>query len=106
MKRFNETYGKRQFLSRNEWADTYKAIHSESEEKVIVKVLVNKSTDEEYINNLSKEVKVIKEIKNPNLIHINNMFQYSACGKTYYYIESEYFKGISLGEKIENNKLE
>lgn len=46
MKRFNETYGKRQFLSRNEWADTYKAIHSESEEKVIVKVLVNKSTDE------------------------------------------------------------
>ena len=106
MKRFNETYGKRQFLSRNEWADTYKAIHSESEEKVIVKVLVNKSTDEEYINNLSKEVKIIKEIKNPNLIHINNMFQYSACGKTYYYIESEYFKGISLGEKIENNKLE
>ena len=78
----------------------------ESEEKVIVKVLVNKSTDEEYINNLSKEVKIIKEIKNPNLIHINNMFQYSACGKTYYYIESEYFKGISLGEKIENNKLE
>ena len=64
MKRFNETYGKRQFLSRNEWADTYKAIHSESEEKVIVKVLVNKSTDEEYINNLSKEVKIIKEIKN------------------------------------------
>lgn len=106
MKRFNETYGKRQFLSRNEWADTYKAIHSESEEKIIVKVLVNKSTDEEYINNLSKEVKIIKEIKNPNLIHINNMFQYSACGKTYYYIESEYFKGISLGEKIENNKLE
>ena len=106
MKRFNETYGKRQFLSRNEWADTYKAIHSESEEKVIVKVLVNKSTDEEYINNLSREVKIIKEIKNPNLIHINNMFQYSACGKTYYYIESEYFKGISLGEKIENNKLE
>ena len=43
MKRFNETYGKRQFLSRNEWADTYKAIHSESEEKVIVKVLVNKN---------------------------------------------------------------
>ena len=64
MKRFNETYGKRQFLSRNEWADTYKAVHSESEEKVIVKVLVNKSTDEEYINNLSKEVKIIKEIKN------------------------------------------
>ena len=106
MKRFNETYGKRQFLSRNEWADTYKAIHSESEEKVIVKVLVNKSTDEEYINNLSKEVKIIKEIKNPNLIHINNMFQYSACGKTYYYIESEYFEGLNLKELKESIYLD
>ena len=27
----------------------------------------------DQINNLSKEVKIIKEIKNPNLIHINNL---------------------------------
>ena len=87
MNRFNETYGKRKFISRNEWADTYKAIHAQSEEKVIVKLLVNKSDDEKYINNLSKEVSILKDIKNDNLIHINDMFQYSACGKTYYYIE-------------------
>ena len=35
MKRFNETYRKRQFITRNQWADTYKAIHADTEEKVI-----------------------------------------------------------------------
>ena len=105
MKRFNETYGKRKFISRNEWADTYKAIHAQSEEKVIVKLLVNKSDDEKYINNLSKEVSILKDIKNDNLIHINDMFQYSACGKTYYYIESEYFKAITLEERIKHEQF-
>lgn len=106
MKYFNETYIKRKFLTRNEWADTYKAIHATTDEKVILKVLVRKSNDEEYINKLLKEVEVLKNIKNPNLIHVNHMFKYSGCGKTYYYIEGEYFKGISLEEKLANGKFE
>ena len=106
MKYFNETYIKRKFLTRNEWADTYKAIHATTDEKVILKVLVRKSNDEEYINNLLKEVEILKNIKNPNLIHVNHMFKYSGCGKTYYYIEGEYFKGISLEEKLANGKFE
>ncbi|WP_020573095.1 protein kinase family protein [Terrisporobacter glycolicus] len=106
MKYFNETYIKRRFVTRNDWADTYKAIHSSTEEKVTLKVLVRKSNDEEYINNLLKEVEILKNIKNPNLINVNNMFQYSGCGKTYYYIEGEYFKGISLEEKLQSGKLE
>ena len=106
MKYFNETYIKRRFVTRNDWADTYKAIHSNTEEKVTLKVLVKKSNDEEYIKNLLKEVEILKNIKNPNLINVNNMFQYSGCGKTYYYIEGEYFKGISLEEKLQSGKLE
>ncbi|WP_434799563.1 protein kinase domain-containing protein [Terrisporobacter vanillatitrophus] len=106
MKYFNETYIKRRFVTRNDWADTYKAIHSSTEEKVTLKVLVKKSNDEEYINNLLKEVEILKNIKNPNLINVNNMFQYSGCGKTYYYVEGEYFKGISLEEKLQSGKLE
>ena len=106
MKYFNETYIKRKFITRNEWADTYKAIHAATEHRVILKVLVKKSEDEEYINNLLKEVEIVKNIKNPNLIHVNNMFQYSGCGKTYYYIEGEFFKGISLEEKLVNGKFE
>lgn len=106
MKYFNETYIKRRFVTRNDWADTYKAIHSSTEERVTLKVLVKKSNDEEYINNLLKEVEILKNIKNPNLINVNNMFQYSGCGKTYYYVEGEYFKGISLEEKLQSGKLE
>ena len=106
MKYFNETYIKRRFVTRNEWADTYKAVHSTTEERVTLKVLVRNSKDEEYINNLLKEVEILKNIKNPNLINVNNMFQYSGCGKTYYYIEGGYFKGISLEEKLQSGKLE
>ena len=106
MKYFNETYKKREFLSRNEWADTYRATHAVTDEHVTLKVLAKKSNDEEYINNLLKEVETIKTIKNPNLIHVNNMFKYSGFGKTYYYIEGEYFKGDSLKEVIENSKID
>ncbi len=105
MKYFNETYRKREFLSRSEWADTYRATQAKTDEHVILKVLVRKSSDEQYINNLLKEVEIIKTIKNPNLIHVNNMFKYSGCGKTYYYIEGEYFKGDSLKEVIANSKI-
>lgn len=106
MKYFNETYKKREFLRRNEWADTYRATHAVTDEHVTLKVLAKKSNDEEYINNLLKEVETIKTIKNPNLIHVNNMFKYSGFGKTYYYIEGEYFKGDSLKEVIENSKID
>ena len=34
------------------------------------------------------------------------MFQYSACGKTYYYIESEYFEGLNLKELKESIYLD
>lgn len=106
MKYFNETYIKRKFITRNEWADTYKAIHAVTEEKVILKILVRKSNDEEYINKLLKEVEILKSIKNPNLINVNNMFQYSGFGKNYYYIEGEYFIGIPLQEKVVSGKFE
>ena len=64
MKRFNETYRKRQFITRNQWADTYKAIHADTEEKVILKVLVRQGDNEEYISHLSQAVAKIKNIKN------------------------------------------
>ena len=104
MKRFNETYRKRQFITRNQWADTYKAIHADTEEKVILKVLVRQGDDKEYISHLSQEVDKIKNIKNNSLIHIHNMYQYSAFGKSYPYIEGEYFKGITLKEKLATTK--
>ena len=52
MKYFNETYKKREFLRRNEWADTYRATHAVTDEHVTLKVLAKKSNDEEYIKRL------------------------------------------------------
>ncbi len=75
MRRFNETYKKRQFISRNDWADTYKSIHAQTEETVILKVISNRSKNEKYINNLLKEVEELKKIKNSNLTSVHEMFK-------------------------------
>lgn len=107
MRRFNETYKYRKFISRNDWADTYKSIHAVTEEIVMLKVISNKSKEKEYINNLLKEVDILKKIKHPNLTSIHDIFKYEGIGQAhYYYIEGEYFKGISLKDKLNNEKLE
>lgn len=107
MRRFNETYKKRQFITRNDWADTYKSIHAETEETVILKVISNRSENEEYINNLSKEVEELKQIKHPNLTYVHGIFKYDGIGQAhYYYIEGEYFKGISLKDRLNDRKFE
>lgn len=107
MRRFNETYKKRQFISRNDWADTYKSIHAQTEETVILKVISNRSKNEKYINNLLKEVEELKKIKNSNLTSVHEMFKYDGIGEAhYYYIEGEYFKGITLKEKLSDGKFE
>ena len=107
MRRFNETYKKRQFITRNDWADTYKSIHSHTEESVILKVISNRSENEEYINNLSKEVEELKQIKHPNLTSVHGIFKYDGIGQAhYYYIEGEYFKGISLKDRLNDRKIE
>lgn len=107
MRRFNETYKKRQFITRNDWADTYKSIHADTEETVILKVISNRSENEEYINNLSKEVEELKQIKHPNLTSVHGIFKYDGIGQAhYYYIEGEYFKGISLKDRLNDRKFE
>ncbi|WP_297134871.1 protein kinase domain-containing protein [Terrisporobacter sp.] len=107
MRRFNETYKKRQFISRNDWADTYKSIHAQTEETVILKVISNRSKNEKYINNLLKEVEELKKIKNSNLTSVHEIFKYDGIGEAhYYYIEGEYFKGITLKEKLSDGKFE
>ena len=61
-------------MTRNEWADTYKAVHATAEEKVILKVLVRKSQDEEYINNLFSKYDKISALT-ISLEFINMLFK-------------------------------
>ncbi len=106
MKYFNETYTKRIFITRNEWADTYKAINAKTKDIVTLKILSNKTDDKEYIQELSKEVKILKEIQSSNLVNVDDMFVYSGLGKVYHYIEGEYYKGISLEEKLQSEDID
>lgn len=105
MNNFNEKYGNRKLINRGQWADTYKAVNSITKDVVTLNVIINNINDTEYIDNLQKEVKILKEMENPNLICINTMGSISGEENTYHYIESESFAGISLKEKLQSGKL-
>lgn len=105
MNNFNEKYGERQFINRSQWADTYKAVNSITQDVVTLKVIINNSNNKEYIDNLQKEVRILKEMENPNLICINTVGSIVGEGNTYPYIECENFPGISLKEKLQSGKL-
>lgn len=105
MNNFNEKYGERQFINRSQWADTYKAVNSITQDVVTLKVIINNSNNKEYIDNLQKEVRILKEMENPNLICINTVGSIVGEGNIYPYIECENFPGISLKEKLQSGKL-
>ena len=105
MNNFNEKYSDRQLINRSQWADTYKAVNSITKDIVTLKVIINNSNNKEYIDSLKKEVSILKEMENTNLICINTMGSIVGKGNTYLYIESENFSGISLKEKLQSGNL-
>ena len=105
MNNFNKKYGEKQFINRSQWADTYKAVNSITQDIVTLKVIINNSNNKEYIDNLQKEVRILKEMENHNLICINTVGSIVGEGNTYLYIECENFSGISLKEKLQSGKL-
>ena len=106
MKNFNEKYTVRDFIDKNKWSNVYECINNETNEKIILNIITSLDKSEEHMSYFKEEINTLMSMNNSNLISINDMSSYINKDKTYYYIESEYFKGISLGEKIENNKLE
>ncbi len=105
MNNFNKKYGEKQFINRSQWADTYKAVNSITQDIVTLKVIINNSNNKEYIDNLQKEVRILKEMENHNLICINTLGSIVGEENTYPYIECENFSGISLKEKLQSGKL-
>lgn len=105
MNNFDEKYGEKQFVNRSQWADTYKAVNSITQDIVTLKVIINNSNNKEYIDNLQKEVRILKEMENHNLICINTMGSIVVEENTYPYIECQNFSGISLKEKLQGGKL-
>lgn len=105
MNNFNEKYGERQIIDRSQWADTYRAVNSITQDIITLKVIVNNSNNKEYIDNLRKEVRILKDMENPNLICINTVGSIVGEENSYPYIECENFPGISLKEKLQAGKL-
>ena len=96
MKNFNEKYRKRQFISRDKWSDTYKAVNSVTKEIVTLKIL--NIQNQEEIKNIQSKIETLKEMESPNLISINSMESFVENEKTYYYIECEDFAGKKISE--------
>ena len=105
MKNFNNKYTIRDFIDKNKWSNVYIAINKETNEQVVLNILINIEGNEENIENFKREVNLLEEINSPNVICINEISTYMKKDKIYYYIESENFEGLTLDELMRINKL-
>ena len=105
MRNFNEKYTIRDFIDKNKWSNVYQGINNKTNDKIILNIITNIKSNEDSLEKFKKEVNLLKEIDNPNLISIKDMSSYINKDKTYYYIESEYFEGLTLGELRHVSKL-
>ena len=81
------------------------AINKETNEQIVINILINVEGNEENLENFKREVNLLEDINNPNVICINEISTYMKKDKIYYYIESENFEGLTLDELMRINKL-
>lgn len=105
MKNFNNKYTIRDFIDKNKWSNVYMAINKETNEQIVINILINVEGNEENLENFKREVNLLEDINNPNVICINEISTYMKKDKVYYYIESENFEGLTLDELMRINKL-
>ena len=105
MKNFNNKYTIRDFIDKNKWSNVYMAINKETNEQIVINILINVEGNEENLENFKREVNLLEDINNPNVICINEISTYMKKDKIYYYIESENFEGLTLDELMRINKL-
>ncbi|MDY3372311.1 MAG: protein kinase [Terrisporobacter othiniensis] len=105
MKNFNNKYTIRDFIDKNKWSNVYMAINKETNEQIVINILINVEGNEENLENFKREVNLLEDINNPNVICINEISTYMNKDKVYYYIESENFEGLTLDELMRINKL-
>ena len=105
MKNFNNKYTIRDFIDKNKWSNVYMAINKETNEQIVINILINVEGNEENLENFKREENLLEDINNPNVICINEISTYMKKDKVYYYIESENFEGLTLDELMRINKL-
>lgn len=105
MKNFNNKYTIRDFIDKNKWSNVYIAINKETNEQIVLNILINIEGNEENLENFKREVNLLEDINSSNVICINEISTYMKKDKIYYYIESENFEGLTLDELMRINKL-
>lgn len=105
MKNFNYKYTVRDFIDKNKWSNVYTGVNHETNENVIINILINLEGNEENLEIFKDEVNLLKDINSSNVTSINNISTYVNKDKIYYYIESENFEGLTLDELTRINKL-
>ncbi len=105
MKNFNNKYTIRDFIDKNKWSNVYIAINKETNEQVVLNILINIEGNEENLENFKREVNLLEQINSSNVICINEISTYMKKDKVYYYMESENFEGLTLDELMRINKL-
>lgn len=105
MKNFNNKYTIRDFIDKNKWSNVYIAINKETNEQIVLNILINVEGNEKTIENFKREVNLLEDINSPNVTCINEISTYMKKDKIYYYIESENFEGLTLDELMRINKL-
>ena len=105
MEDFRSKYTDIQLVEKDELAEVYVAINNETQQKVRLKVLRKESNHKRFIKDITEKINMLKDLKHENLIGINGIFSFVERNYIYYYIETEYFKGRSLWNKIVFSKL-
>lgn len=100
MEYFRKKYSEVELIKKDNWADTYMAINNETQEKVQLKILKSQSNNTKYINSITYEIDQLQNLKNKNLIGINGIYNFIENNIIYYYIETEYFQGKTLSDKM------
>lgn len=102
MDKFNEKYMLKQFINRNKYVETYKAIKSTSNEMVVLKVF----NEDIEVDNLKNELRILKSMDNPNIININDEGSYVENEKVRHYLELESFSSKTLSDCLRTNTFD
>ena len=56
VKNFNNKYTIRDFIDKNKWSNVYMAINKETNEQIVINILINVEGNEENLENFKREV--------------------------------------------------
>jgi serine/threonine protein kinase len=96
-----ENYSLSHILGKGTFSKVKLALNKKTKEKVAIKIIKKENmTDKDDLTRVKREIKILKNLRNPNVIEIENVLEDEKC----YYIIMEYCGGGELFNYIVKNK--